>query len=307
MDVGLVLKTTGSHYRVKMPNGDIVDCTIRGKLRLKGVKTTNPVTVGDFVQVELSDKNSGIITSVNDRKNYIIRKSTNLSRESHIIAANLDQAVLVVTIEFPETQLGFIDRYLVTAEAYSIPAVLVFNKVDLLNDAGIDKLNQYISIYESIGYKCLIVSAQTGYNMSLFRELIKGKTSLISGNSGVGKSTLVNTVEPNLKLRTNNISSAHLTGKHTTTFSEIFELSFGGYIIDTPGIKGFGLIDIEKNELYHFFPEIFKFSSDCKYYNCTHIHEPGCAVVEAAKNGEISPSRYLNYLSIYEDDNEKYR
>ena len=307
MEAGLVLKTTGSHYRVKMPNGDIVDCTIRGKLRLKGVKTTNPVTVGDFVRVELSDKNSGVITSVNDRKNYIIRKSTNLSRESHIIAANLDQAVLVVTIEFPETQLGFIDRYLVTAEAYSIPAVLVFNKVDLLNDAGIDKLNQYISIYESIGYKCLIVSAQTGYNMSLFRELIKGKTSLISGNSGVGKSTLVNTVEPNLKLRTNNISSAHLTGKHTTTFSEIFELSFGGYIIDTPGIKGFGLIDIEKNELYHFFPEIFKLSSECKYYNCTHIHEPGCAVVEAAKNGEISPSRYLNYLSIYEDDNEKYR
>ncbi len=307
MDVGLVLKTTGSHYRVKMPNGDIVDCTIRGKLRLKGVKTTNPVTVGDFVKVELSDKNSGVITEVNDRKNYIIRKSTNLSRESHIIAANLDQAVLIVTIEFPETQLGFIDRYLVTAEAYSIPAVLVFNKVDLLNDAGIDKLNQYISIYESIGYKCLIVSAQTGYNMDLFRELIKGKTSLISGNSGVGKSTLVNTVEPNLNLRTNNISSAHLTGKHTTTFSEIFELSFGGYIIDTPGIKGFGLIDIEKEELYHFFPEIFKFASDCKYYNCTHIHEPGCAVIEATKKGNISPSRYLNYLSIYEDDNEKYR
>jgi len=307
MEKGLVLKTTGSHYRVKIPNGDIVDCTIRGKLRLKGVKTTNPVTVGDIVQVELNDKNSGVITAVNDRKNYIIRKSTNLSRESHIIAANLDQAVLVVTIEFPETQLGFIDRYLVTAEAYSIPAVIVFNKVDILTDAGIDKLNQYISIYESIGYKCLIVSAQTGYNMNLFRELIKGKTSLISGNSGVGKSTLVNTVEPNLNLRTNNISSAHLTGKHTTTFSEIFELSFGGYIIDTPGIKGFGLIDIEKNELYHFFPEIFKLSSECKYYNCTHIHEPGCAVVEAAKNGEISPSRYLNYLSIYEDDNEKYR
>lgn len=307
METGLVLKTTGSHYRVKMPNGEIADCTIRGKLRLKGVKTTNPVTVGDFVEVELNDKNSGVITAVKDRKNYIIRKSTNLSRESHIIAANLDQAVLVVTIEFPETQLGFIDRYLVTAEAYSIPAVIVFNKVDLLNDSGIDKLNQYISIYEPIGYKCLVVSAQTGYNMSLFRDLIQGKTSLISGNSGVGKSTLVNTVEPNLNLRTNNISSAHLTGKHTTTFSEIFELSFGGYIIDTPGIKGFGLIDIEKEELYHFFPEIFKLSSDCKYYNCTHIHEPGCAVIEAAKNGEISPSRYLNYLSIYEDDNEKYR
>ena len=307
METGIILKTTGSHYRVKVSNGDIVDCTIRGKLRLKGVKTTNPVTVGDFVQVELSDKNSGVITAVNDRKNYIIRKSTNLSRESHIIAANLDQAVLVVTIEFPETQLGFIDRYLVTTEAYSIPAILVFNKVDLLNDAAIDKLNQYISIYEPIGYRCLIVSAQTGYNMNLFKELIQNKTSLISGNSGVGKSTLVNTVEPDLKLKTNIISSAHLTGKHTTTFSEMFELSFGGYIIDTPGIKGFGLIDIEKEELYHYFPEIFKLSSSCKYYNCTHIHEPGCAVIDAAKNGNISPSRYLNYLSIYSDENEKYR
>lgn len=307
METGIILKTTGSHYRVKVSNGDIVDCTIRGKLRLKGVKTTNPVTVGDFVQVELSDKNSGVITAVNDRKNYIIRKSTNLSRESHIIAANLDQAVLVVTIEFPETQLGFIDRYLVTTEAYSIPAILVFNKVDLLNDAAIDKLNQYISIYEPIGYRCLIVSAQTGYNMNLFKELIQNKTSLISGNSGVGKSTLVNTVEPDLKLKTNIISSAHLTGKHTTTFSEMFELSFGGYIIDTPGIKGFGLIDIEKEELYHYFPEIFKLSPSCKYYNCTHIHEPGCAVIDAAKNGNISLSRYLNYLSIYSDENEKYR
>ncbi|MGE0078362.1 MAG: ribosome small subunit-dependent GTPase A [Bacteroidales bacterium] len=307
METGLVLKTTGSHYRIKISNGDIVDCTIRGKLRLKGVKTTNPVTVGDLVQIELNDQFSGVIVAVNDRKNYIIRKSTNLSRESHIIAANLDQAILVITIEFPETQLGFIDRYLVTAEAYSIPAVLVFNKVDLLNDASIDKLNQYISIYESIGYKCLIVSAQTGYNMNLFKELVQNKTSLISGNSGVGKSTLVNIVEPTLRLRTDIISSAHLTGKHTTTFSEMFELSFGGYIIDTPGIKGFGLIDIAKDELYHFFPEIFNLSSSCKYYNCTHVHEPGCAVIEAVKAGEISPSRYLNYLSIYEDENEKYR
>ncbi|BDX37561.1 putative ribosome biogenesis GTPase RsgA 2 [Tenuifilaceae bacterium CYCD] len=307
METGLVLKTTGSHYRVKIPNGNILDCTIRGKLRLKGVKTTNPITVGDYVRVEQNDQNSGVIIAVNERRNYIIRKSTNLSRESHIIAANLDQAVLVITIDFPETQLGFIDRYLVTAEAYSVPAVLVFNKVDLLNDAGIDKLNQFISIYEPIGYRCLMVSAQTGYNMNPFKELIQNKTSLISGNSGVGKSTLVNIVEPMLKLRTNDISSAHLTGKHTTTFSEMFELSFGGYIIDTPGIKGFGLIDIEKDELYHFFPEIFKLSSSCKYYNCTHVHEPGCAVIEAAKNGNISPSRYLNYLSIFEDENEKYR
>lgn len=307
MGTGLVLKTTGSHYRVKMPSGDIVDCTIRGKLRLKGVKTTNPVTVGDFVRVEQSSKGSGLITAVVPRRNYIIRKSTNLSRESHIIAANLDQAVLVVTIEYPETQLGFIDRYLVTAEAYSIPAVMVFNKVDLLNDTGLDRLNRYISIYEPIGYKCLTVSAQTGYNMHLFRELIQGKTSLVSGNSGVGKSTLVNAVEPGLKLKTNTISSAYLTGKHTTTFSEMFELNIGGYIIDTPGIKGFGLISIERSELYHFFPDIFKLSSECKYHNCKHIHEPSCAVVEAARQGIISPSRYLNYLDIYNDDNEKYR
>ncbi|MCB8964852.1 MAG: ribosome small subunit-dependent GTPase A [Bacteroidales bacterium] len=307
MNTGLVLKTTGSHYRVKMPNGKIVDCTIRGKLRLKGVKTTNPITVGDWVNVEQADSETGVITAVNDRKNYIIRKSTNLSRESHIIAANLDQAVLIITIQYPETQLGFIDRYLVTTEAYSVPAVLVFNKVDLLNSTGIDQLNQFMSIYEPIGYKCLPVSAKTGYNMEQFRELIQNKTSLISGNSGVGKSTLINSVEPNLSLRTNNISSAHLTGKHTTTFSEMFELSYGGYIIDTPGIKGFGLIDIEKEELSHFFPEIFRISSECKYYNCTHVHEPGCAVVEAAKDGRISPSRYFNYLSIYEDDNEKYR
>ncbi len=307
MNTGLVLKTTGSHYRVKMPNGKIVDCTIRGKLRLKGVKTTNPITVGDWVNVEQADSETGVITAVNDRKNYIIRKSTNLSRESHIIAANLDQAVLIITIQYPETQLGFIDRYLVTTEAYSVPAVLVFNKIDLLNSTGIDQLNQFMSIYEPIGYKCLPVSAKTGYNMEQFRELIQNKTSLISGNSGVGKSTLINSVEPNLSLRTNNISSAHLTGKHTTTFSEMFELSYGGYIIDTPGIKGFGLIDIEKEELSHFFPEIFRISSECKYYNCTHVHEPGCAVVEAAKDGRISPSRYFNYLNIYEDDNEKYR
>ena len=308
METGIILKTTGSHYRVKVSNGDIVDCTIRGKLRLKGVKTTNPVTVGDFVQVELSDKNSGVITAVNDRKNYIIRKSTNLSRESHIIAANLDQAVLVVTIEFPETQLGFIDRYLVTTEAYSIPAILVFNKVDLLNDAAIDKLNQYISIYEPIGYRCLIVSAQTGYNMNLFKELIQNKTSLISGNSGVGKSTLVNTVEPDLKLKTNIISSAHLTGKHTTTFSEMLELPEGGYIIDTPGIKGFGTFDMAPEELTSYFRDIFQYSKECKFNNCTHTHEPGCAVLKALENHYIAASRYQSYLSMLEDQDEnKYR
>ncbi|MGD9977278.1 MAG: ribosome small subunit-dependent GTPase A [Bacteroidales bacterium] len=307
METGLVLKTTGSHYSVKLSNERVIDCGIKGKLRLKGVKTTNPVTVGDIVSVEIQDSKTGVIVAVNERKNYIIRKSTNLSRESHIIAANIDQAILIVTIKFPETQLGFIDRYLVTAEAYGIPVVLVFNKVDLLDNSTAETLRQYISIYEPIGYKCLTVSAQTGFNINLFKNLVQNKISLISGNSGVGKSSLINRIEPTLKLKVNNISSAHLTGKHTTTFSEMFGLNFGGYIIDTPGIKGFGLIDIEREELYHFFPEIFKLSSSCKYYNCTHIHEPDCAVLDAVKRGAISPSRYLNYLSIYNDENEKYR
>lgn len=308
MENGLVLKTTGKRYRVKLDSGSTLDCAIRGKLRLKGIKTTNPVTVGDRVVVDSLPDGSGIITAIHPRKNYIIRKSSNLSREAHIIASNIDQALLIVTLTQPETQLAFIDRFLVTAEAYRIPAKLIINKADLLeNDELKKKLRELLSIYKPIGYDCLVVSAKTGENTDNFRELIKDKISLISGNSGVGKSTLINTIEPQLRLRTGTISTAHKTGKHTTTFSEIFELSIGGYIIDTPGIKGFGLIDIDKNELYHFFPEIFKLSDKCRYYNCTHIHEPGCAVIEAVNSGNISPSRYLNYLSIYDDENDKYR
>jgi ribosome biogenesis GTPase / thiamine phosphate phosphatase len=307
MQSGLVLKTTGSRYSIRDNSGNIYYCSIRGKLRLKGVKTTNPITVGDIVDFELEYDNSGTISKVHDRKNYIIRRSTNLSRESHIIAANLDQSLLIVTIEFPETQIAFIDRYLVTAEAYSVPTILIFNKTDLYNDELNDKLNYYIYIYEKIGYQCLKVSAQTEENLSELKNILSNKVSLISGNSGVGKSTLINKLEPTLNLKTENISSYHLTGKHTTTFSEMFPLSFGGYIIDTPGIKGFGLIDIDKNELYHYFPEIFKVSKDCKFYNCTHIHEPGCAVIQAVDSGEISPSRYISYLSIYDDENDKYR
>lgn len=307
MKNGLVLKTTGSRYSIRDSDGTIYYCTIRGKLRLKGVKTTNPITVGDIVDFELETDNSGTICKVHERKNYIIRRSTNLSRESHIIAANLDQTLLIVTIDFPETQPAFIDRYLVTAEAYSVPTTIVFNKIDLYKDDQLDKLNYFVSIYEKIGYQCLKVSAETEENLSELKKNLTGKVSLISGNSGVGKSTLINKIEPSLNLKTEQISSYHLTGKHTTTFSEMFELSFGGYIIDTPGIKGFGLIDIDKNELYHFFPEIFSTSKNCKYNNCTHIHEPGCAVIKAVDTGDISPSRYISYLSIFDDENEKYR
>lgn len=304
---GLVLKNTGSHYLVKTESQQIIDCTIKGKLRLKGTKTTNPVAVGDWVEVELQDSQTGAITAVTERKNYIIRKSTNLSRESHIIAANIDLALLVVTVEFPETQLGFIDRYLVTAEAYGVPVVLVFNKTDLYQDELALKLDQYLEIYTSIGYKCICVSAQTGLNLDQIKNLIHNKVTLISGNSGVGKSTLINKIEGGILQKTEQISAAHLTGKHTTTFSEMFELNNGGYIIDTPGIKGFGLIDIEKNELSHYFPEIFKKAGQCRFYNCTHVHEPGCAVIEATQNGEIHASRYFNYLAIFSNNDEKYR
>lgn len=307
MEKGLVLKTTGSHYRVRIEGGTVLDCVARGKLRLNEIKTTNPITVGDLVTVEPNPDGTGLITAIHERKNYIIRKATNLSREAHIIAANIDQAILLVTITQPETQLAFIDRYLVTAEAYSIPTVIAFNKIDLLDEHHKAILDSYMSIYEPIGYKCLLVSAKTGYNLDIFKETLKDRVSLISGNSGVGKSTLINSIQPGLNLKTAEISSAHLKGRHTTTFSEMFELGFGGFIIDTPGIKSFGLVDIDKNELYHFFPEMFKFSDQCKFYNCTHVHEPGCEVVEAVDRGEIAPSRYLSYLSIYGDENEKYR
>lgn len=305
---GRVLKSTGSWYTVIADNGKMFRCKIRGKLRLNSSRTTNPVTVGDNVIIDTEETgDTGNIVRVEDRKNYIIRKSSNLSREAHIIAANIDLAVLVVTVEFPETNLVFIDRYLATAEAYQIPAVIVFNKIDLYKDESIaHKLEFYISIYSSL-YPCYSVSAETGEGIDELKMLLKNKISLISGNSGVGKTTLINKIEPNLNLKTADISHYHLKGKHTTTFSEMFPLYIGGFIIDTPGIKGFGLVDMDKREIFHFFPEIFKESAKCQYKNCTHEHEPGCAVKEAVEKNSISSSRYYSYLSIINEKEEKYR
>jgi ribosome biogenesis GTPase / thiamine phosphate phosphatase len=305
---GRVLKSTGSWYTVSTDSGKEYLCKIRGKLRLKSSTTTNPITVGDIVDFDIEkDDKTGNINSVLPRKNYIIRKSSNLSREAHVIAANIDQAVLVITVDFPETNLVFIDRYLATAEAYQIPAVLLFNKIDLYEDNEIkNKLDYFLSIYKPL-YPCYCVSAQSGKGLTEVREILCNKISLISGNSGVGKSTLINKIEPMLDLKTADISHYHLKGKHTTTFSEMFTLTCGGYIIDTPGIKGFGLVDMDKREIFHFFPEIFKVASTCQYKNCTHEHEPGCAVKDAVDRSVINPSRYYSYLSIMNDSENKYR
>lgn len=305
---GRVLKSTGSWYTVLGEDDKMYRCKIRGKLRLKSSRTTNPITIGDTVGFDIeNDGLTGNIGFVVPRKNYIIRRSSNLSRESHIIAANIDLAILVVTIDFPETNTVFIDRYLATSEAYQIPAVLLFNKVDLFSEKSFQlKLAYYHSIYSPL-YPCYNASAKTGEGIETIKALIQGKVSLFSGNSGVGKSTLINKIESNLNLKTADISHYHLKGKHTTTFSEMFPLEEGGFIIDTPGIKGFGLVDMDKREIFHFFPEIFDVASSCQYKNCTHEHEPGCAVKDAVKENVIHPSRYYSYLSILNDHEEKYR
>lgn len=307
MPEGLVMKSTGSHYIVRLPNGEAISCTARGKLRLRGSTTTNPVVVGDRVEVELQPT-GGLITAIKPRSNYVIRRSTNLSRETHIIAANLDQALLVVTVAQPETHLGFIDRYTVAAEAYGVPVVLLFNKTDICTQSPLKELlSNYIELYTHAGYRCLSVSAQTGEGLAELRELVHGRVSLISGNSGVGKSSLLNRIEGRQLQRTEAISAAHQTGKHTTTFSEMFELADGGYIIDTPGIKGFGLVDIDRSELARYFPDLFAHAASCRFHNCTHTHEPSCAVRNAVEQGQIEPTRYENYLSIYYGEDDKYR
>ncbi|MEJ7691643.1 ribosome small subunit-dependent GTPase A [Daejeonella sp.] len=297
---GLVIKSTGSWYEVVVDNGETINCRIKGKFRTLDIKTTNPIAVGDHVDVEPEpEQDTGLITALHPRKNYIIRKSVNLSKQAQIIAANLDQAFLIVTLASPRTSLGFIDRFLVTAEAYAIPARLIFNKLDLFSDEGLDILKQYQEIYEKAGYPCYSVSAVEQTNLEQIKELLKDQVTLVSGHSGVGKSTLINALLPGSQLKTGDISDWSDKGKHTTTFAEMFDLPFGGYLIDTPGIRELGVFDIEKQELGRLFPEIRELMSDCKFHNCRHINEPGCAVLRAVENDEIEPSRYDSYLSIY--------
>ena len=302
--MGLVLKSTGSWYEV-LADGVRYQCRIRGKLRLKGVRSPNPVVVGDWVKFEADEQGGYVISAIEPRHNYIIRRASNLSKESHIIAANIDQALLVVTLFSPETALEFVDRFLVTCEAYKVPVTILLAKIDLARQHP-EAVEEFYSIYEKAGYKIVEVSATEGEGIETVRELLRGKTTLLSGNSGVGKSTLVAAVEQGLDIKTGEISQSHQKGKHTTTFSTMYPLAEGGYIIDTPGIKGFGLIDIDDAELAHYFPEMMRYLPDCRFYNCSHTHEPGCAVVEAVKSGEIAYPRYVSYLKIMDED-DKYR
>jgi len=306
---GLVIKSTGSWYTVFTDSGKTIPCKIKGIFRMKDIKNTNPIAVGDKVEFELAtgDSSTGIITSIEERKNYIIRKSSNLSRQYHILAANIDQAVLVITIAFPETLPEFIDRFLVTTEAYRIPVLLVFNKTDLYDDTLQTALREFMGIYSGIGYRTLETSVPQKKGIREFSALLHNKTSLIAGISGTGKSSLINAVEPDLHLKTGAISAYHLQGKHITTFYEMFPLPSGGFVIDSPGIKGFGLVDMQKDEIFHFFPEIFRTASGCQYYNCLHLSEPGCAVKKALNEGKIHPSRYRSYWSIMTENNAKYR
>ncbi|MFD0762786.1 ribosome small subunit-dependent GTPase A [Lutibacter aestuarii] len=305
---GIVTKSTGSWYTVFTDGGSIIDCRLKGKFRIKGIKSTNPVAVGDHVNFEFEEgKETGVINEIFDRKNYIIRKSVNLSKQVHIIAANIDIAFLLVTIDNPPTFTGFIDRFLATAEAYNIPVVLLFNKLDIYNDEELEKLAMLDAIYSDIGYACIPISSTKNINIDKVKELMKGKTTMFSGHSGVGKSTLINAIEPSLDLKTAQISKQHKQGMHTTTFAEMFQLSFGGFIIDTPGIKGFGVVDFKPEEITDYFPEFFKLKSKCKFNNCLHINEPKCAIKAALETGEISGSRYNSYLQMVEGDEENYR
>ncbi len=302
---GLVTRTTGSWFEV-LHQGVTYNCRIRGRLRLKGVRSTSPVVVGDIVQVEQEEQgDSYVISAIEPRHNYIIRRASNLSKESHIIAANIDQAMIVVTLFSPETATEFIDRFLVTCEAYKIPATIVLAKADLLHD-HLEEVAEFRATYESAGYEVVAISSLERRGLKRIEELLKDRTTLISGNSGVGKSTLINTIEPTIEIRTGEISQSHHKGKHTTTFSTIYPLTSGGYIIDTPGIKGFGLIDIDDAELWHYYPEMLKLGEGCGFYNCTHTHEPKCAVRGAVERGEIAYSRYESYLKILDED-DKYR
>lgn len=308
MEKGKIIKSVGSRYKVLLDSGRTIDCLLRGKLRVNEIRSTNPIAVGDNVEIELSGTSgTGIITALLDRKNYILRKASNLSKSSQIIAANIDQVILMLTIALPQTPLEFIDRFLITAEAYRIPARLVFNKTDLYGKEEMERLDQLVSIYTGIGYGCHRLSLRDGSGFDELKTVMKDKINLISGNSGVGKSTLLNLIDPAFNIRTEEISDFHKQGKHITTFPQMYRLPFGGFAIDTPGLRGFGIAGMEKNEIYHFFPEIFRKSKDCRFYNCLHLDEPECAVREAVEKEEINYLRYRSYLSIMGDDNAKYR
>lgn len=308
MEKGLVIKNTGSWYIVKTNDNKLISCKIKGNFRLKGIRSTNPVAVGDHVKISINPEGTAFITDIEDRKNYIIRKASNLSKQSHIIAANIDRCLLFITINYPETSTTFIDRFLASAEAYRVPISLVFNKTDFYSEEELQRMDNLISLYTHIGYPCYRISALQNKGTETLAQEIKEGITLLSGHSGVGKSTFINALLPHLQLKTGEISTAHHTGTHTTTFSEMFPISENGYIIDTPGIKGFGTFNMKDEEVGHYFKEIFAFSSQCKYGDCTHRHEPGCAVREAVANHEISESRYLSYLNILEDkDESKYR
>ena len=307
---GLVYKSTGSWYTVKSEAGDFIECRMKGKFRIKGIKSTNPIAVGDIVDYELdetSDAVTGTIHNIHERKNYIVRKSVNLSKQIHIIASNIDQVFLLVTIDNPPTTTSFIDRFLVTAEAYGIEAILIFNKIDTLNDQTLDDQLYLQHIYSEIGYKCLRISSTENKGVDKLKEMMIGKVSMFSGHSGVGKSTLVNAMEPSLHLKTSVISEQSKQGQHTTTFAEMYDLSFDARIIDTPGIKGFGIVDMEPSEISGYFPEFFKLKEQCKFNNCLHKEEPHCAIKAALERDEIAWSRYNSYLKILEGDDEHYR
>ena len=307
---GLVIKNTGSWYSVKTDEGNLVECKIKGNFRLKGIRSTNPVAVGERVEIVTNQEGTAFISGIEDRRNYIIRKSQNLSKQSHIIAANVDLAFLVATIAHPQTSTTFIDRFLASAEAYSVPVVIVFNKVDLLQDDedAMRYLDMMVNLYETVGYRCVRVSAVTGEGLDQLQSMLHDQITLLSGNSGVGKSTIINRLLPGVNLRTAEISEAHDTGMHTTTFSEMLPLPQGGYLIDTPGVKGFGSFDMQPEEIGSYFKEIFHFSKDCRFSNCTHTHEPGCAVIKAVEDHYIALSRYQSYLGMLKDkDENKYR
>ena len=305
---GTVVRSSGSVYGVRTAAGTLIDCRVKGNFRLKGIRSTNPVAVGDHVRFDIREDGTAYIVDILERRNYIVRKASNLSKQSHILAANLDQCFLIVTISHPVTATTFIDRFLATAEAYMVPVVLVFNKTDLYNDAEREELEYLTALYENIGYRCMHTSVVGGIGVEELKEAMRGKVSLLAGNSGVGKSSLVNAVAPEVATKVGEISKTHDTGMHTTTYTEMFEFMPGSYIVDTPGVKGFGTFDMEIEEISHYFVEFFELSKECRYGNCTHTHEPGCAVLEALERGELAPSRYQSYLSMLEDKGEgKYR